>query len=244
METNNGNNSTPPGESTPAPETSPAPAPASVRRREQQDKEIVNGISESRRIITSLQNDGPLRASLGDKGYDTQEIGIGQSLQIAAQATFNDRQSKMGAQDEAQDALDKLVVAARNNYADFRRVARVLFKSKADRTKLGLLGIVPGDLQKFVTVATGSYTEAAKAPYQAKFTKKGFKPAVLTGLLGALTALDPAAAAQKKAETDAVDATRARDTAWGVLKNWMVELRETAKTAFRNAPEQARKVDF
>ena len=48
----------------------------------------------------------------------------------------------------------------------------------------------------------------------------------------------------KKAAGDAQTATRVRDTTWDVLRNWMGELRATAQVAFRETPEQARKLDF
>lgn len=154
METNN----TPPTGSAPNAETSPAQEP---RPREQQDRVIANGITQSRQVLKTLVDDGDLRSALLPKGYDTQEISIGQSLQIAAQTTFNERQRAMGEQDAAQIALTDLVTAARNNYTDFRRVARVRFKAPSDRVKLGQVGNMPDDLQEFVTLATASSTEAA-----------------------------------------------------------------------------------
>ena len=61
---------------------------------------------------------------------------------------------------------------------------------------------------------------------------------VSTGTLG------ETAFRQKKAVAAAQKATKSRDNACGLLENWMSDLHETAKAAFRKAPEQARKLDF
>jgi hypothetical protein len=185
-----------------------------------------------------------LNAALSQRGYDANEIDPRLSLQIAAQATFNDRQKAIGEQEACSARCDEVVQKARKNYADFRRVARTKFKAPADRTKLGLTGTVPGELQQFVTLATASYTEAGKEPYQTILAKKGYNAAALGKLQEGLTAIDAAVSNHKKAASDAQTATRVRDTAWGVLRNWMGELRATAQVTFREAPEQARKLDF
>ena len=51
---------------------------------------------------------------------------------------------------------------------------------------LGLTGNVPQDLQKFVTLAHTSYTNAAKAPWTTKMTKRNYRESLnsLAVLLG------------------------------------------------------------
>jgi hypothetical protein len=238
METNKANNATT------NPETQPAKEKPAPRPRDPQDRAIANGISGAKSVITMLKEDTTVRDPLARRGYDQEEIDLGFSLQIAAQTTFNERQKAMGEQEEAADAFKKLVAEARASYADFRRIARKKFKTPADRTKLGLVGAVPNDLQQFSTIATTSYTEAGKEPYLTPLAKKGYGEDELADLLTGLDKLDKAAKEQKKAAAAAQKATKTRDTAYGVLKGWIGELRETAKVAFRKAPEQARKLDF
>jgi len=225
------------------PSTPPNPDEPS-RQRDQQDREIAAGITEAKHTITLLQQDTEVRSALGKRGYDTKEVNTGASLQIAAQATFNDRQQAIGEQEACSAQLNEAVTTARVGYADFRRVARAKFKAQADRTKLGLTGTVPNELQKFITLATASYTEAGNEPYQVVLAKKGYDAAALEKLLEGLADIDAAVKTHRQAASAAQAATRQRDVAYGVLKNWMGELRATAQVAFRDAPEQAKKLDF
>jgi len=77
---------------------------------------------------------------------------------------------------------------ARNGYAAFRSIACAAFPAQADRVSLGLTANVPQDLQKFVTLAHTSYTNAAQAPWTTKMTKRNYAPAHLTTVSAALDA--------------------------------------------------------
>lgn len=226
------------------PENKPENNEQPARPRDPQDREIANGITAAKQMITVLEDDPEVRAPLESRGYDEDEVSLGSSLQIAAQTTFNARQAAMGEQESTAEMLKDQFADARTAYIDFRRIARKKFTAQGDRTKLALTGPVPKDMQRFITVATTSYTEAGKAPYLADLTKKGYSAATLTNLAGELNALGETASKQKKAAGAAQKATKSRDNAYGLLESWMSELRATAKVAFRKAPEQARKLDF
>ena len=237
METNNASTHSNPADK-------PVKNKPTSRPNDPQDRRIADGISGAKQVITSLEDDDEMRAPLTSRGYDDAEVSLGASLQIAAQVTFNARQKAMGEQESAADTLRQRFADARGGYIDFRRIARKKFKAPGDRTKLGLVGSVPKDLKRFLTVATTSYTESGKEPYLAVLTKKGYPAATLANLLTELGTLEKTAPEQKKAASAAQKATKSRDNAYGLLESWMSELRETAKVAFRKSPEQARKLDF
>ena len=122
-------------------------------------------------------------------GYDATEFTEGFRLQGLAAAAFGVRQEGIGEAEGAVDDLHLSDAAARNAYAAFREVARAIFPKPGDRDSLGLTGDVPHDLQRFITAAHTSYTNAGKDPWKAKMTKRGYPAARLTTLLAAVDAL-------------------------------------------------------
>ena len=78
------------------------------------------------------------------RGYDAETLAKGAALRLAAQNAYNQRQQALGDQ-RASETAEKAEKEARQFYADFREIARVVFSGGADQTKLGLKGNVPAE---------------------------------------------------------------------------------------------------
>jgi hypothetical protein len=124
----------------------------------------------------------------------------------------------------------------RGDYAAFRSVARAAFPAQADRVSLGLTGNVPQDLQKFVTLAHTSYTNAATGPWTKKMSRRNYAPARLTMLNAALDALSSTESGSAIAAGEAQQGTEARNDAYMALKEWIKEAHGVARGAFRGNP--------
>ncbi|MEK7677738.1 MAG: hypothetical protein AAB676_18060 [Verrucomicrobiota bacterium] len=79
------------------------------------------------------------------RGYDAETLAKGAALRLAAQNAYNQRQQALGDQRGASETAEKAEKEARQFYADFREIARVVFSGGADQTKLGLKGNVPAE---------------------------------------------------------------------------------------------------
>lgn len=139
----------------------------------------------------------------------------------------------MGGKTEMHEGLKSDEETVRDDYAAFREVARAAFPKQADRIGLGLTGNVPHDLQKFITLAHASYTNAAKAEWTEKMTKRGYPPARLTTLNDAVTDLTGTDSQKAIAAGEAEQSTEARDAAYNDLKEYMKEIMGVARGVFR-----------
>ena len=154
------------------------------------------------------------------------------NLQTAATA-FGVRLTGVAGKKDSQTLLDTASTKAREDYAAFREIARAAFPAQADRIGLGLTGNVPQDLQKFITLAHTSYTNAKQDPWTTKMTTRNYAKARLDALNADLTALSGSESASNIAAGAAEEDTAARDNAYNALKEWIKEAHGVARGAFR-----------
>ncbi len=213
---------------------SPKAAPTAPKvKRSIQNQAIQNYIGEAETFIITITNDAEIHPVMETHGYDAAELATGNGLLETAADAFGVRLTGLSGKSDKHDDLDTAEKSARNGYAAFRLVARAVFPEQSDRVALGLTGSVPQDLQEFVTLAHTSYTNAAKAPWTTKMTKRNYAPARLTTLNNAITALTGSESTAAIAEGDAVEDTEARDNAYTALKDWIKEAHGVARGAFR-----------
>ena len=216
---------------------SPAPAASSPKvHRSIQNQAIQNYIGEAETFLITVKTDSEINPVMAAHGYDAAELTIGDGLLQTAADTFGVRLTGIAGKTAGHDVLMTTDQQARSDYAAFRSVARAAFPTQADRIALGLTGNVPHDLQKFVTLAHSSYTNAAKAPWTTKMTKRGYAPAKLTTLIASLDALSGTESGSATAAGAAQEATAARNEAYNALKEFIKEAHGVARGAFRGNP--------
>jgi hypothetical protein len=96
--------------------------------------------------------------------------------------------------------------------------------------------------QRFLTVATTSYTNAGQDPWKTKLTLRGYDAARLTTLLGNFDALSQTGSTQDTTEGEAEVIAAERNAAYNTLREWMKEFAGTARGLFRNDPAQLAKL--
>ncbi len=213
-------------------ETSPTPAPKKIQRSAQ-DKVIEAYINDSKKFLKVATEDPEVRPILEAHGYDDEEFTLGNDLAKAAGRAFEGRAAGMGNQKLTGATLGAAIKAARSDYSAFREVARAAFPADADRTSLSLKGDVPDDTGRFITLAETSYGAAGKDPFKTKLTKRGYPVSRLSGLLEKLDDLTSTGGEQDQAQGGAIDDTSERDAAYAALKEFMKELKGTARGALK-----------
>ena len=229
-------------ETTPPPPGSNEPTPK--RPRSAQDKIIESYITDSKKFLKVAAEDAEIRPILEAHGYDAAEFTTGNALATKASDAFEGRAAGMGHHQLTGAALSAAIKTARDDYAAFRDIARAAFPADADRISLTLKGDVPDDTARFITTAGASYAAAGKAPFAAKLTKRGYPATRLTTLLGNLDDLTGTAGEQDTATGDAMEDTAERDAAYAKLKDFMKELKGTARGALRNQPGLRAKLEM
>ena len=229
----------------PDPISPPAPATAKARKLAQQDQKIANAIGEAFTLLSAAAADTEILALLTPRGYDAAALtGALATLQAPAQAAYDARQIAIGAAASANSALAAAEKQERTDFADYREIARATFPLPDDQDALGLKGIAPADLEKFLTAAQASYGAGKKAPYTAKLTLRGYAPAAIDAELAGLKGVASFAKARDLAEGAAQRATTVRNTAAKALADWVSEFRTVAKRTLRTRPDLLAKLDI
>jgi hypothetical protein len=210
--------------------------------RAYQDQRLADCIAEAGHLVETVRADAALSSTLRGRGYDTQKLDTGAALQLAAQLAFNARQAALGAQKGATENVNAAESAARQTYADFRETVRAVFPNPADRAKLGAVGKVPQDTQPFITQARASYAAAQTDPYSAVLATYGFAASAVNNAVSGLDQLEAATEARRIAQGAALKATQDRNLACQALCGWVKQFRQIAKVAFRQKPEQRKKL--
>lgn len=213
---------------------SPPAAPTAPKvHRSIQNQSIQNFIGDAETFLITVATDADINRAMGQHGYDAEELAEGNRLLGVAAEAFGVRLTGIAGKTGMQQQKTTNDEQARNDYAAFRLIARAAFPAQADRVALGLTGNVPHDLQKFVTLAHTSYTNAAKAPHTTKMTKRGFSTDALTTLSRGLDSLSGTDSQNAIATGEAQEATGARDDAYDALKEFIKEASGVARGALR-----------
>ncbi len=210
-----------------------------------EDQAIENYIRDAERFLETARTNPDVAERLSVFGFDDEELSFGMGLQDTAWKAFlaahGEAPSERGGDAEA---LTGRVLEAREEFMDFRLVARAAFQNLSDRVNLRVVGDPPDDLQRFVTAAYAGYDAAAEEPYAAKLAKRGFPAAKLDALRRELDVLATMKAADEIADINEEDApdTGERDAAYRELKEYMKEIKGVSRAAFRKNPHALEKL--
>ncbi len=213
-----------------------------------EDHAIEQYIMESGRFLEETRVSTDICEVLYRYGFDDETLSVGMALQGAAMQAYSANHAG-SPPDRSAEELKAKVATARDDFEEFRLVARAVFPPLSDRASLRVMGDVPDDLQRFINMAHTAYTTAAQEPYAEKLSKRGYPADRLKSLhefLDALAWLDAA----HEAATEATDAGEAgapsgkeeRDAAYNELKAFMKEIKGVARAAFRKDPDALAKL--
>ena len=209
-----------------------------------QDQAIEKYIMDSGRILEAARSHTTVAEALGHHGFDDEEMSIGMAMQAEAYRSFLARHGNhLPERSEAIGALAARVDKARDDFEDFRLIARAIFPTIADRIALRSTADPLEDLQRFINAAHAAYATAAQPPYTEKMSKRGYPPARLEALQREIDVLATLDTAQDIAVADGVSAeenttdTTDRDRTYLELKEFMKELKGVSRAIFRKQPE-------
>ena len=224
-------------------------APKKKRNRAVQNQIIGAYITDSLKTLNAALANPEIAQKLLGHGYPAPAIQEGIGLQAAALKAFNDQLPGIGGS-LSQTALRQAAIAdAREDYTEFRGIARAAFTAQGDRVSLGLTGDVPDDFANFVTAAETSYAAGKQAPHTEKLTLRGYSAARLDTLTTALEKLtepdlgadEPAPVPAPEPEDDLSD-YQVVQTTYQALKDWMKEFKGIARVTLRKRPDLLREL--
>ena len=209
------------------------------------DQAIEKYILDSGKFLEAARSHTTIVEQLDNHGFDDEELSIGMAMQAEALRGFRARHGETPPErTPAMDALAGRVDKARDDFEDYRLIARAVFPELPDRVNLRATADALEDLQRFINAAHAGYVAASKEPYTEKLSKRGYPPARLETLLREIDVLATLDAAHEIAEADgaaddgseAAD-TQERDRTYLELKTFMKELKGVCRALFRKSPE-------
>ena len=177
---------------------------------------------------------------LANYGFDDEELAQGMALQETARDAFGARHDELPTESTlALTELTERMNKARDDYAEYRGVARAAFTGLSDRINLRVSGDTPDDLQRFMDHVYSGYIMAAEEPYTEKLSKRGFPPQRLAALLADLDALATLDVAHEIATSDAQEdgGESACDESYDAIREYMKELKGVIRAVFRKDPD-------
>lgn len=209
-----------------------------------QDQAIEKYIMDSGHLLERARSHTTVAEALAHHGFDDEEMSIGMAMQAEAYRSFRERHGDhLPDRSEAISALTTRVEKARDDFEDFRLIARAVFPTIADRIALRVTADPLEDLQRFINAAHAAYTTAAQPPYTEKISKRGYPAAKLETLQREIDVLATLDTAQDIANADSVSTeenttdTTDRDRTYLELKEFMKELKGVSRAVFRKQPE-------
>ena len=203
----------------------------------EQDEALANFISQSRVTLDTILATPEILTLLAPRGYGSAKLNAGLKLQSAAQSAFTVRQTAIGDETKANQAVTSARTAARIAYFDFRETVRAAYRGVSERQALGIVGTIPADTEKLLTLARSGYAAAGKAPYSTVLSGLGYNGAGLSAATATLNTLQSARSAQEAARSAAIAATTARNDDAKALREWMQALHRITKIALRTRPD-------
>jgi hypothetical protein len=222
------------------PFASGAAAAAVKLHRSVEERAIATYIVEAAALLNTVRLSSSLSERLAGFGFDDEELAIGMELQEEAANAFQVRHDVLPeASAVGLAALTTRMNKARDDFAEYRGVARAAFTDLSARTNLRVTGDTPDDLQRFLNNAYEGYTAAQKEPFTAKLTKRGYPPERLAALLDDLDNLATLDVAHEIAASDAEEEMGMSpcDDAYNALKEYMKEIKGVIRAVYRKQPE-------
>ncbi len=208
------------------------------RPRASQDQRLANRINQYRTALTSALANPELLGRLQTRGYDEAALNAGLALCDAAQAAFNARQSALAEAKAFSVSEQAARKAAREGFMDFRKTVRAVFEDVAALTALGAKERMPGDQEKFITLATAAYAAAlGNTAYLTALTSYGYDQSVIQAEQAKLEALVQASAAHETVKAAAVHATAERNAAARAMDSWWSQFRAIANVTLKDRPD-------
>ena len=207
-------------------------APAKKRSTSEQDQRIQNEITAAAAAIRVAHQSPEIAQKLRRIGYDEAELNIGLGLATAAQNGFTLRQSKIGNRESKLALMNEAEANAREHNQDFRTVVRIAFANNPNAQRaLGVIGTIPRDRDRFITLAQASYSTAGQLPYSTELSRRSYDATGLAQAVATLTAFEEAYTHYTQAVAEAIAATETRNAAYKELRAWRTSFNRALKLA-------------
>lgn len=203
------------------------------------DTTLPNFFTGAATILSNAQGQPQIAAALDAFGYDAAALQAGQTLFDAARSLYDAQIKEYGEQHAATQALNEAVTSADKAYAAHRRLAKIAFKTDAQRqTDLHLNDRKPEAHNPWYEQARHFYTAVvADTEAQTQLAKYKITLEALQAAGALVEQTMSLKTAQEKEKGEAQDATQQRNAAISALDEWLADFKVVARIALEDNPQ-------
>jgi hypothetical protein len=214
------------------PELNPGESAAPSALRRVRELGITHYLEQSASLLQTARSSIEISELMEQHGYGDDEFAQGMALLQEAEQEL--AENRLDPDDASRDDVINALREARENFAEFREVARAVFRQSDERATLGVHEDIPDDLQRFINAAHRAYTTATVAQFAEKLARRGYTREKLFSLSNGLVHLSQAG----NADVEAADEEEPRgEEAYFRFKEWMKEFKGTARGALSRRPD-------
>jgi hypothetical protein len=190
-------------------------------------------------ILTNAQGQAAIAAALDAFGYDAAALQEGQALLDTARGLYDTQIREYGEQHAATQAFETACSQADKAYAAHRNLAKIAFKSDAQRqTDLHLSDRKPKAYTPWYEQARHFYTAVlADTAAQTQLAKYKVTLESLQAVQAQVEQTMTLKTTQEKEKGEAQDATKQRDAAIAALEAWLADFKVVARIALQDTPQ-------
>ena len=176
---------------------------------------------------------------MAEFGFDETLLAEGKTLLTKTRAAFDLNKTE---DDETSESYNNFTTTKENlakTYTLHRKKGKVIFRNEPiTLNKLSLSGSLPKAYIKWLEVVKKFYTVASTdTDIQAKLVRLKITTEELNGTIQLITDLESARAEYLREKGESQDSTKAKDTAFGEIDDWMSEFYAVAKIALEDKPQ-------
>ncbi|MCG3212628.1 MAG: hypothetical protein FOGNACKC_06298 [Anaerolineae bacterium] len=190
-------------------------------------------------ILTNAQTQPEIAAALDAFGYDADALQQGQVLFNTARTLYDSQIKEYGEQHAATQAFKEAVNQADKSYAAHRQLAKVAFKTDAQRqTDLRLNERKPLAFNAWHEQARHFYTALlADSDAQSQLARYRVTSETLQAAQAQVAQTFALNSTQEQEKGEAQNATKQRDAAIEALCDWLSDFKVVAKIALEDSPQ-------
>lgn len=180
-----------------------------------------------------------ISTTMAEFGYDSEKIATGQALFDETRQSFDTNKTETDESIAAHAVFDSKRKELEDVYSSHRKKAKVVFRNdNVTADKLDITGILPQAYIKWLETVKKFYSTAiADSDIQTKLSRLKITLADLNAANALIPDVEATRAAYLKEKGESQDATKAKDSAFVRIDDWMSEFYAVARIGLEDNPQ-------
>lgn len=195
-------------------------------------------LEQYRVALENAKNQPAIATVLSEFGYDAATMAAGTTLLTDTRTAYDFNKTEDDETKEAYATFSNLQQEIATAFLLHRKKAKVVFrKDKLTAEKLGITGSVPKSYVRWLEKVKKFYSVAPEEAVIAKLSKLKITAEDVTSAKTSILQLEHARSEYLREKGESQDATKAKDTAFAEIDDWMQEFYAVAKIALEDNPQ-------